>query len=121
MTKQTNRKPGATAAASAIAPDAYTRITNRVVADLEQGVRPWCKPWGGDQLGARITRPRRANGKPYSDIAGAAGSSAQPATICDHVRVSVRDTAGRGVYRVRLPRRQRRCGDPATRQRRLRI
>src|SRR5215211_5548350 len=34
MTKQTNRKPGATAAASAIAPDAYTPITNRIVADL---------------------------------------------------------------------------------------
>src|SRR4051794_41898546 len=68
MTKQTNRKPGATTVASAIAPDAYTRITNRIVADLEQGVRPWCKPWGGDQLGARVTRPRRANGKPYSGI-----------------------------------------------------
>ena len=68
MTKQTNRKPGVSAAASATAPDAYTRITNRIVADLEQGVRPWCKPWGGDQLGARITRPRRANGKPYSGI-----------------------------------------------------
>src|SRR3954471_2212329 len=68
MTKQTNHKPGATTVASAIAPDAYTRITNRIVADLEQGVRPWCKPWGGDQLGARITRPRRANGKPYSGI-----------------------------------------------------
>ena len=53
MTKQTNRKPGATAAASAIAPDAYTRITNRVVADLEQGVRPWCKPWGGAHSPAR--------------------------------------------------------------------
>ena len=59
MTKQTNHKPGATTVASAIAPDAYTRITNRIGADLEQGVRPWCKPWGGDQLGARITRPRR--------------------------------------------------------------
>ena len=45
MTKQTNRKPGVSAA-SAIAPDAYTRITNRIVADLEQGARPWCKPWG---------------------------------------------------------------------------
>ena len=45
MTKQTNHKPGVTAAAvSATAPDAYTRITNRIVADLEQGVRPWCKP-----------------------------------------------------------------------------
>jgi antirestriction protein ArdC len=46
MTKQTNRKSGATAAVSATAPDAYTRITNRIAADLEQGVRPWCKLWG---------------------------------------------------------------------------
>ena len=23
----------------------YTRITNKIVADLEQGVRPWMKPW----------------------------------------------------------------------------
>lgn len=53
MTKQTNHKPGATAAASATAPDAYTRITNRIVADLEQGVRPWCKPWGGAHSPAR--------------------------------------------------------------------
>lgn len=67
MAKQTTRKPG-TAAESAPTPDAYARITSRIVADLEQGVRPWCKPWGGDQLGARVTRPRRANGKPYSGI-----------------------------------------------------
>ena len=44
MTKQTNRKPGV--AASATTPDTHARITNRIVADLEQGVRPWCKPWG---------------------------------------------------------------------------
>lgn len=68
MTKQTKAKPGTAAAASASAPDAYARITTRIVADLESGVRPWYKPWGGDQLGARITRPRRANGKPYSGI-----------------------------------------------------
>ena len=54
MTKQTNRKPGATAAVSAIAPGAYTRITNRIVADLEQGVRPWCKPWGGRPMATRV-------------------------------------------------------------------
>jgi antirestriction protein ArdC len=41
MTKQINRKPGAPAAASATAPDAYSRVTNRIVADLERGVRPW--------------------------------------------------------------------------------
>lgn len=68
MTKQTRAKPGASAAASATAPDAYSRITNRIMADLEQSVRPWCKPWSGDQLGARVTRPRRANGKPYSGL-----------------------------------------------------
>ena len=26
--------------------DVYTKITNRIVADLEQGVRPWMRPWG---------------------------------------------------------------------------
>lgn len=68
MTKRTRTKPGGAAAAAATAPDAYTRITARIVADLERGVRPWCRPWGGEGLGARITRPRRANGKPYSGI-----------------------------------------------------
>ena len=53
MTKQTNRKPGAIAAASAIATNAYSRITNCIVADLEQGARPWCKPWGGAHSPAR--------------------------------------------------------------------
>ena len=66
MTKQTKGKPGTHAAASSTAPDAYARITTRIVADLEGGVRPWCKPWSGDQLGARVTRPRQANGKPYN-------------------------------------------------------
>jgi antirestriction protein ArdC len=25
--------------------DIYTRVTNRIVEQLEQGVRPWTKPW----------------------------------------------------------------------------
>jgi N-terminal domain of anti-restriction factor ArdC len=25
--------------------DVYERITSRIVAELEQGVRPWLKPW----------------------------------------------------------------------------
>ena len=53
MTKQTNCKPGVSAAASATAPDDYSRITNRIVADLEQGGRPWCKSWGGAHSPAR--------------------------------------------------------------------
>jgi len=25
--------------------DVYTRITDKIIADLEQGVRTWMKPW----------------------------------------------------------------------------
>jgi antirestriction protein ArdC len=35
---------------------------------LEQGVRPWIKPWSGENAAARITRPLRHNGAPYSGI-----------------------------------------------------
>ena len=37
--------------------DLYTRITTRIVADLEQGVRPWFKPWNAEHAAGRITRP----------------------------------------------------------------
>ena len=46
--------------------DVYTRVTERVVADLERGVRPWLKPWTGGST--RITMPRRHNGIPYRGI-----------------------------------------------------
>jgi len=48
--------------------DVYTRITNRIVSDLEQGVRSWLKPWNAEHMAGRITRPLRWNGKPYSGI-----------------------------------------------------
>jgi antirestriction protein ArdC len=48
--------------------DVYTRITNRIIADLEQGVRTWTKPWSSGNALARITRPLRHNGEPYSGI-----------------------------------------------------
>jgi len=25
--------------------DVYTRVTDKIVAELEKGVRPWMKPW----------------------------------------------------------------------------
>ena len=28
--------------------DVYTRVTDRIIADLEKGVRTWMKPWSGD-------------------------------------------------------------------------
>jgi antirestriction protein ArdC len=48
--------------------DLYTRITSRIVADLEQGVRPWFKPWNAEHAAGRITRPLRHNGQPYRGI-----------------------------------------------------
>jgi len=48
--------------------DVYTRITNRIVADLEQGTRPWMKPWSASNTDGRITRPLRHNGQRYSGI-----------------------------------------------------
>ncbi len=48
--------------------DVYTRVTDRIVADLEQGVRPWTKPWSAEHAAGKITRPLRHNGTPYSGI-----------------------------------------------------
>jgi antirestriction protein ArdC len=48
--------------------DVYTRITNRIVADLEQGTRPWLKPWNAQHAAGRITRPLRHYSTPYQGI-----------------------------------------------------
>lgn len=48
--------------------DIYARITDRIVIELERGVRPWVKPWSASNISGRITRPLRHNGMPYSGI-----------------------------------------------------
>jgi antirestriction protein ArdC len=48
--------------------DVYERITSRIVSELEQGVRPWLKPWNAEHAAGRITRPLRFNGQPYQGI-----------------------------------------------------
>ncbi len=48
--------------------DVYTKVTDRIIADLERGVRPWVKPWNAEHAAGRITRPLRHNGQPYSGI-----------------------------------------------------
>jgi antirestriction protein ArdC len=48
--------------------DIYTRITDRIVEDLEQGVRPWLKPWSAANTDGRVNRPMRHNGLPYSGM-----------------------------------------------------
>jgi len=48
--------------------DVYSRVTARIVADLEQGARPWLKPWSVEHAAGRITRPLRSNGTPYRGV-----------------------------------------------------
>src|SRR3989454_8756980 len=48
--------------------DLYTRVTERVIADLEHGVRPWLKPWNAGHAAGRIALPLRHNGTPYRGI-----------------------------------------------------
>lgn len=48
--------------------DVYTRVTNRIVAALEAGTRPWMQPWGVEHTAGKISRPLRASGKPYNGV-----------------------------------------------------
>jgi antirestriction protein ArdC len=48
--------------------DVYTRITDKIIVDLEKGVRPWMKPWNAEHAAGRITKPLRHNGQPYNGI-----------------------------------------------------
>lgn len=62
MTQETKSKGGADRA------DIYTRITDRIIAALEEGARPWVQPWNAGHLAGRISRPLRHNGEAYSGI-----------------------------------------------------
>jgi antirestriction protein ArdC len=48
--------------------DVYTRVTDRIISDLEKGVRTWMKPWSAEHAAGRITRPLRHNGTPYKGM-----------------------------------------------------
>ncbi|MBD3847394.1 DUF1738 domain-containing protein [Bosea sp. SSUT16] len=48
--------------------DIYTRITEKIVTDLEKGVRPWMQPWRAGNAIGRVTRPLRHNGLPYAGM-----------------------------------------------------
>ena len=48
--------------------DLYSRITGKIIADLEQGVRPWHRPWNAGNMEGRVMRPLRHNGIPYQGI-----------------------------------------------------
>ncbi len=45
--------------------DVYTRVTDKIIASLEAGTRPWMKPW---EAGASAVFPLRGNGQPYRGV-----------------------------------------------------
>lgn len=48
--------------------DVYTRVTDRIIVDLERSVRPWVKPWNANHTTGHIVRPLRYNGVAYRGI-----------------------------------------------------
>jgi antirestriction protein ArdC len=53
---------------STVRSDVYRRVTDQIIADLEQGVRSWLQPWNAEHAAGSIARPLRANGQPYKGI-----------------------------------------------------
>ena len=64
----TTRQRGSDTSDAPSRTDLYSRITGKIVADLEQGVRPWHRPWNAGNMEGRVTRPLRHNGIPYQGV-----------------------------------------------------
>ena len=48
--------------------DVYQKVTDKIIADLEQGELTWLKPWSAGNMDGRIIKPLRHNGMAYSGI-----------------------------------------------------
>ena len=48
--------------------DIYQKVTDKIIADLEQGQLTWLKPWSAGNMEGRIVKPLRHNGMDYSGI-----------------------------------------------------
>ncbi len=48
--------------------DVYKKVTDTLLAALEQGTRPWMQPWNAEHAAGKINRPLRHNGQPYAGI-----------------------------------------------------
>lgn len=48
--------------------DAYSRVTGKIIADLEKGVRTWLRPWTTEHAAGCVSRPLRASGEAYRGI-----------------------------------------------------
>ncbi len=48
--------------------DIYQKVTDKIIADLEQGELTWLKPWSAGNMDGRVLKPLRRNGQEYSGI-----------------------------------------------------
>jgi antirestriction protein ArdC len=48
--------------------DIYQTITDQIIRELEEGVRPWHRPWNAAHLDGRVLLPLRQNGIPYRGV-----------------------------------------------------
>ncbi len=48
--------------------DIYQNITDKIISKLEEGVRPWVKPWNAEHAAGKITRPLKHDFTPYNGI-----------------------------------------------------
>jgi antirestriction protein ArdC len=59
-----NNRQSTTSSQPASAPDIYTRVTDKIISDLETGNLTWRQPWNSGQ----VTFPLRWNDIPYTGI-----------------------------------------------------
>ena len=45
--------------------DVYTRVTNKIIADLEKGNLTWFKPWKSKDVEGCVSLPLRSDEQPY--------------------------------------------------------
>src|SRR3984957_2023726 len=48
--------------------DVYSRVTDKIIADLERGNLTWLQPWQAGHQAGPVSRPLRAGGKPYRGV-----------------------------------------------------
>jgi hypothetical protein len=62
--------------------DIYQKVTDKIIADLEQGELTWLKPWSAGNTDGRIVKPLRHNGMAYSGIVSQARFHV---VVCGHM------------------------------------
>ena len=48
--------------------DVYSRVTNKIIADLEKGNLTWLQPWQAGHVAGSVSRPLRSVGIPYRGV-----------------------------------------------------